>query len=123
MEAWSAITSLLWDLDVGGIAGKSVTLALSACRWGARIERAAAPASLTCDSRPADLESAALPVELAAHGAEPRYDVPDCTANRETGCRVVPAATGSYRDIRANMEQTWRRSFAEAADTVRNRAW
>jgi len=33
--------------------------------------------------------------------------VPDCTANRESGCRVVPAATGPYRDIRATMEQTW----------------
>jgi DNA-binding NarL/FixJ family response regulator len=28
-------------------------------------------------------------------------DLPDCTANRETGCRVVPPATGPYRDIRA----------------------
>ena len=37
---------------------------------------------------------------------------------------MVPSATGPYRDIRANMEQTWRRSFAEAADTVRNcRCW
>ena len=33
-------------------------------------------------------------------------DLPGCTANRETGCRVVPPATGPYRDIRANMEQT-----------------
>jgi hypothetical protein len=32
--------------------------------------------------------------------------VPGCTANRDTGCRVVPPATGPYRDIRANMEQT-----------------
>src|SRR6266700_8393484 len=35
------------------------------------------------------------------------YDVPGCTANWETGCRVVSPATGPYRDIRANMEQTW----------------
>jgi hypothetical protein len=35
------------------------------------------------------------------------YDVPVCTANRENGCRVVPPATGPYRDMRANMEQTW----------------
>ena len=35
------------------------------------------------------------------------YDVPGCTANWETGCRVVSPAAGPYRDIRANMEQTW----------------
>jgi hypothetical protein len=28
--------------------------------------------------------------------------VPGCTANQETGCRVVPPATGPYRDIPAN---------------------
>ena len=32
----------------------------------------------------------------------------------------MPGADGWYRDIRANMEQTWRRSFARAADTFRN---
>ena len=46
-------------------------------------------------------------IELAAHGAERCYDVPDYTANHESGCRAVPAATGPYRDIRANMEQPW----------------
>ncbi len=67
------------------------------------------------------------------------YDVPGCTANWETGCRVVSPAAGPYRDIRANMEQTWgaadlgpvRESCvsgalaggaesADTADTVRN---
>ena len=35
-------------------------------------------------------------------------DVPDWTSTHESGCHVVPAATGPYRDIRANMEQTWK---------------
>jgi hypothetical protein len=49
-------------------------------------------------------------------------ELPDCAAGRESGGRAVPAATGPYRDIRANMEQPWARSFAQAADTVRNAA-
>jgi integrase len=42
------------------------------------------------------------------------YDVPDCTANHESGCRAVPTATGPYRDIRANMEH-YRRSWLASA--------
>jgi hypothetical protein len=57
---------------------------------------------------------------LVSFCAEACRDLPDCTAGHESGCRVMPAATGPYRDIRANMEQTRGRSFAQAADTVRN---
>jgi hypothetical protein len=32
--------------------------------------------------------------------------VPGSTANRESPYRVMPPATGAYRDMRANMEQT-----------------
>ena len=32
----------------------------------------------------------------------------------------MPAATGPYRDIRANMEQTWAMVVRPAADTFRN---
>src|SRR6266496_6405373 len=53
------------------------------------------------------LEPRTRGLRVAARGAERCYDVPGCTANRETGCRVVPPAAGPYRDIRANMEQTW----------------
>src|ERR1035438_9648112 len=40
-------------------------------------------------------------------------DLPGCTENRENGCRVIPPATGPYRDIRANMEQTWMRPILD----------
>jgi hypothetical protein len=40
----------------------------------------------------------------------------------ESGCRVMPAATGPYRDIRANMEQTWATVVRQAVDTFRNTA-
>ena len=44
---------------------------------------------------------------LVSFCAEACRDLPDFTANHESGCRVMPAGTGPYRDIRANMEQTW----------------
>jgi hypothetical protein len=47
-----------------------------------------------------------LAIFVVSDSAGKCCDVPGCTANRDTGCRVVPPATGPYRDIRANMEQT-----------------
>jgi hypothetical protein len=46
------------------------------------------------------------------------YDVPGCTATPETRCRFVPPATGSYWDIRANMEQTSVRPMSGAGRTA-----
>jgi hypothetical protein len=59
---------------------------------------------------------------LSLYAAACRY-VPGCTSDHESGCRVVPAATGPYLDIRANMEQTWATMFAQAAGTFRNILW
>ena len=33
--------------------------------------------------------------------------MPNCAPIPESQCRAIPAADAAYRDIRANMEQTW----------------
>jgi hypothetical protein len=49
------------------------------------------------------------------------HDVPGYAVPLKIQCRLVPAVTGPYRDIRANTEQTWHRWGPSSAATVRNR--
>jgi len=59
-------------------------------------------------------------LHLVLYYAAMGCDVPGCTAGCKSVRRTIPAAAGCYRDSRANTEQTWRRSFAQAANTLRD---
>jgi len=84
-------------------------------RSASRSERGITPGQNGCAARDSNPEPAVkspllcsiLLLHLVSSCAATCRDLPDCTASHESGGRAVPAAAGPYRDIRANMEQTW----------------
>lgn len=74
-------------------------------------------------------ESAALPAKLEARRAWLCYDVPGCTANRETGCRVTTTTRCPLTAVRCRAVSrhpskrgaTWVRPIPGAVGAVRNR--